>query len=208
MKIKAVLFDLDGTLLDTKEFVYQAYEHTLSSHGFEIYKREELAQLIGGDIFKIYTEIAPAGNPQVLATTHFNFQAKRMDLIKSYPYIFEVVNKIKKLGIKVGVVTSRRTNTKQTLEAGNLGGLFDVIITADQVSHHKPNPEGLHLALKKLKVKYSETLFVGDAAVDVEMGKKAKVKTVGVTWGFGGKNIKKSKPDYIIDDIKELLTFL
>lgn len=64
------------------------------------------------------------------------------------------------------------------------------------------------MALKALKVKPSQALIVGDASVDIQMGKEAGVKTVGVTWGFGGKNIKKGKADYVIDKIEELLKLL
>lgn len=209
MKIKAVLFDLDGTLLDTREFVYQAYEHSLSFHRLEVIKREELAPLIGQRIEVIYQRIAPTGDIKLLIESHFGFQAKNFHLVKSFPNILEVVTKLKKLDIKVGIVTTRLKNTPQTLKTGGLEPkLFDVIITGDKVTKPKPDPQGLFLALKKLKVKPSEALMVGDGAADIQMGKNAKVKTVGVTWGFAGKNIKKSKPDYIIDNIREFLAFL
>lgn len=209
MNKKAVLFDLDGTLLDTKEFVYSAYEHALSFHGLEVTKREVLAPLIGQRIEVIYQRIAPTHDTKLLIESHFAFQAKNFHLVKSFPNILEVVTKLKKLGIKVGIVTTRLKNTLQTLKTGGLEPkLFEVIITGDKVTNPKPDPQGLFLALKKLKVKPSEALMVGDGAADIEMGKNAKVKTIGVTWGFGGKNIKKSKPDYVIDDIKELLAFL
>lgn len=207
-KIKAVLFDLDGTLLDTAEFVFQAYEHTLKSHGFSLLKRKQLASYIGREISAIYKEIAPGGEIKALINAHDSFQSKKMHLIKSFPNVYELVIKLKKIGIKLGVVTSRLRNTKETLEAGNLGGLFDVIISAEDVVHHKPHPETVLLALKRLKVKPSEALLIGDAKPDIQMGKNAKVKTVGVTYGFGGKDIKKSKPDYVIDKIDQVLEIL
>ena len=209
MKVKAVIFDLDGTLLDTKEFVFQAYEHSLSLHRLEATKREIMAPLIGQRIEAIYQIIAPTGDNKLLIESHFAFQAKNFHLVKSFPNILEVIIKLKKLGIKIGIVTTRLQNTKQTLKIGGLEPkLFDVIITGDEVIKAKPDPEGIFLALKKLKVKPAEALMVGDGAADIEMAKNAKVKTVGVTWGFGGRNIKNSKPDYLIDKIEELLTLL
>lgn len=207
--MKAVLFDLDGTLIDTTEFIFQAYEHSLSTHGFEVIKREKLSPHIGRGLHVIYSEIAPGGDVEALIKTHINFQDERMHLVKSFPDIAEVLKKIKALGIKIGIVTSRLKNTPGALERGGLDAkLFDVIITADDVKNLKPNPEGVLKALNKLKVKASEAILVGDAQVDIQMGKNAKVKTVGVTFGFGGKGIKKSKPDFVIDNIEELLSIL
>lgn len=206
--IKAILFDLDGTLVDTTEFIYQAYEYVLSLHGFEVIKRNRLAPYIGRSLQSIYQEIAPEGNVHLLMETHTNFQAKNFHLVKSFPSISEIIDKLKRLGFKLGIVTSRYKNAHQTLEAAGIQNTFDVIITADDVTRSKPDPQGIFLALKSLKLKPNQALFVGDAKADIEMGKNAEVKTVAVTYGFGGKDIKNSNPDYVIDDIGKLLEVL
>lgn len=205
--LKAILFDLDGTLLDTSEFIFQAYEHTLTTHGFETINREKLSPHIGRGLRVIYSMLAPSGDPRLLMETHDAFQSKNFHLVKSFPKALDVINKLKKMKLKVGIVTSRRKNTKTTMESGGLNPkIFDVIITAEEVENLKPNPEGVILALKRLKVKPEEALFIGDASVDMEMAKNAKVKTVGLTWGFGGKSIYKAKPNYVIDKIEDLLS--
>ncbi|MBI2039828.1 HAD-IA family hydrolase [Candidatus Microgenomates bacterium] len=206
---KAVLFDLDGTLVDTAEFIYQAYEYALSFHKLEVVKREALAPLIGHGLEVIYQTIAPKGDHKSLVDTHISFQEERFHLIKSFPSIISVIRKLKNLGFKIGVVTSRMKNTSKTLKASGMNeDLFDVIVTGDQVSNPKPHPEGVIIALKKLNIKPDNALMVGDATADIEMGKNAGVKTVGVTYGFGGKNIAKSNPDFVIDDLEELLKVL
>ncbi len=209
MKIKAILFDLDGTLVDTSEFIYQAYEHTLSLYKYKVIKRKLLAPHIGRGLSAIYKDLAPKGDNKSLMETHNSFQEKHFYLVKSFPDILGVIKKLRKTGLKIGIVTSRYKNTPKTLESAGLNpNLFDVIITADNVTNPKPDPEGIILALDKLKIKPEEAIFVGDATVDIEMGKNAKVKTVGVIYGFGGKGISKSNPDYVIDNIEQLLDIL
>lgn len=209
MNIKAILFDLDGTLIDTTEFIYQAYDFTLTSHGFEVAERKALSPLIGQSLHDIYQKIAPLGNPQILADTHVSFQSEHLHLVETFPSIAMLLNKLKKLGFRLGIVTSRYKNTLKTLKAANLEkDLFDVIVSGDDVDKVKPDPGGVILALKKLTVKPNQTLLVGDSTADIEMGKNAKVKTVGVTYGFGGKEIVESNPDFVIGDINQLLKVL
>ncbi len=208
LKVKAVLFDLDGTLVDTLEFVYQAYEFTLKTHKLKSVSRKVLGTLIGKEITAIYNMIAPGFDASTLIKTHNDFQNKKMDLIESYPEVEQVVKKIKKMGIKMGVVTSRLRNSKETLEVAGLGGLFEVIISAEDVTHHKPHPECVLLALKKLKVKATDAILVGDSSFDIQTGKNAKVKIVGVTYGFFGESIKESNPDFIIDKLEEILKII
>lgn len=206
MKIKAILFDLDGTLVDTSEFIYQAYEYTLSFHKFKVIKREHLAPHIGRGLSVIYREIAPGGDIEALMKTHNNFQSKNFHLVKSFPDILKVIEKLRKKGLRTGIVTSRHKNTPKTLQAAGIRKeLFDVIIAAENVTNLKPHPEGVLLALNKLNLKPEDVILVGDAKVDIEMGQNAKVKTVGVTYGFGGKEIAKSNPDFVIDRLEELL---
>lgn len=202
--IKAILFDLDGTLIDTREFIFQAYEHALKKHGLESVTREVLSPQIGGGLANIYQEIAPTGNIQNLVDSHVSFQNENFHLVQSFPNISSVLDSMKKLGYKIGIVTSRLKNTPQALIAAGVNNEFDVIVTADDVQKSKPDPEGIFLALEKLNIKPSEAIFVGDASVDIQMGKNAKVKTIGATYGFGGEAIKKSSPDYVASNFPEV----
>lgn len=208
-EVQAVLLDLDGTLIDSREFIYRAFEHTLSFHGFSVLDRVKMAPYIGRPILGIYQEIAPGCDVETLFDTHAGFQQQNMHLLKPFPDTAEVLGKLRQLGIKLGVVTSRLKNTSEVLTAVGLSGVFDVTITGNDITHQKPHPESITKALDVLGVTPTKAWVVGDADVDILAGKNAGVlKTVGVTYGFGGENIRDAKPDYVIDDIKELLDLM
>ena len=86
--------------------------------------------------------------------------------------------------------------------------LFEVIVTGEDVEHIKPAPDGVLLALKKLKIKDTQAILIGDGTHDIEMARNAGVKTVGVTYGFGGEGIRASNPDFVKDKIEQLLEVL
>lgn len=94
---------------------------------------------------------------------------------------------------------------EQTLRLADIFDLLDVIINADDVKNHKPHPEPIKKALRKLGALSESAVMVGDTDVDVLAGKNAGVVTIGVTYGFHGEKIRKSNPDFLIDDISEIL---
>lgn len=152
---------------------------------------------------------APSGNPQALVNTHISFQSENLHLVETFPPVAKVLEKLKKIGFRLAIVTSRYKNTIKTLQAAKIKpDLFNVIVSGDDVDKIKPHPEGIILALKKLKVRPAQALLVGDSTADIEMGKNAKVKTAGVTYGFGGKAIKEANPDFIIDRLEDFLKVL
>lgn len=207
MKLKAILFDVDGTLLDTREFIFQASEHTLTKHGFKIPKREMMATFVGGSLKRFYEKVAPRGEFKLLRKTQGEFQLNNVHLVSLFPEVAETLKKLKRWGFKLGAITSRHKETLiEILEYSGIIKFFDVVISADDVKYTKPHPEPILKALKKLKVKPEDALVVGDAVYDIEAGKKAGVKTVAVTYGFGGKKVAEAKPDFVIDDINKLLS--
>lgn len=206
---KAVLLDLDGTLIDTAEFVHQAFEYTLAAHKFPVPDRSIMASYIGQPILAIYRGIAPGCDVEALFTTHADFQQQHLHLVKPFPATSEVLTELRRLGIKLGVVTSRLKNTLPVPEVAGLTGAVDTVVSGEHITNQKPHPESIIKALHSLKVVPSQAWMVGDATVDIEAGKRAEVaKTVGVTYGFGGEAIKNSGADYVIDDIKELLNLI
>ncbi|MCL6472542.1 MAG: HAD-IA family hydrolase [Firmicutes bacterium] len=203
---KAALFDVDGTILDTSEFIFQAYEHTLGKYALPPRSRAEIARLIGQPLEFCYQMLAPGANVDLLAATHRAFQAGHLHLAKPYPGANETLAKLKGAGIKVAAVTTRsRRTVVGTLEAAGLSVHIDYLVALEDVVNLKPDPEPVLKALHYLDAKPHESVMTGDTDVDVLAGKNAGTLTIGVTYGFHGTRIADSSPDYIIDSIEEII---
>ncbi len=206
---EAVLFDIDGTLLNTKEFIYQAFEYTFKSHSLPEIPRDELAKMIGKPLENIYKHFAPSHDMNSLCEIHRAFQIKNLHLSIPFPNTKNTLNAIKEAGMKIAAITSRSQRTSvHTLELAGIKDKIDVVISMEDGGKHKPDPESLLKALEQLGVKPEKAVMVGDTDVDILAGKNAKTKTIGVTYGFHGKRIVKSNPDYVIDDITKIIPII
>ncbi len=206
--ITLVIFDVDGTLLDTSEFIYQAYEHTLKEHGVPLQNRAVVGSIIGRKLEDCYAFLAPDTATDVLSATHRAFQDKNTTLVRPFEYCDEMLEALKKAGKKLAICTSRSRNIEESLAAGGIDpALFDYIVSAGMVQKAKPDPEGIMLAMQKLEVNPEYAVFVGDADVDMLAGRAAGVAiTVGVTHGFGTRQaLEAAEADHIIDAFEQLL---
>lgn len=202
---KAVLFDVDGVLLDTWDFVFQALRYTLSFHGYSKSMRE-IRKVMGQPLLDFYSSLVPEGPAEVLAQTHKSFQEEKFHLSKAFPKAKKVLETLKSKGVLLGAITNRtRDSLHRSLKNSQIFEYFDVILSAEDVKNPKPHPDHIRMALKKLKVNPNQVYMVGDTDVDILAGKNAKVKTIAVTFGFAGKDILKHNPDYVIDDLEEII---
>jgi pyrophosphatase PpaX len=107
MTFKGILFDIDGTLLNTTELIYQAFEHSLKAHGHKVLERNLMARSMGKSLEDCYLDFAPSGDILVLSQTHNQFQLKNPHLAKVFPDTIKTLKKLKALGIKVAGITNR-----------------------------------------------------------------------------------------------------
>ena len=206
MKLKAVLFDIDGTLLDTHEYIYQAFEYSLGKHHHVSLSRKVLQTIMGKPLEECYKILTRLENVSEFTHTHHGFQLKNSHLVKPFPNTISTLKNLKEKGMHIAAVTTRSGSTvKQTLEETKLIHYLNYIVTFEDVRMPKPDPEGIRKALAYFKIKPNEAIMVGDSDVDIIAGRNAGVATVGVSYGFHGKDIAKSDPDYVIDDIREII---
>lgn len=202
---KAVLLDIDGTLLDSWDFIFDAVKHTSAFHGYEYPSDENIKRVTGRPLLEFYQILYPKIDPKILAKTHTDFQDKVLKIGKPYPKTIQTLKEIKAKGYLVAAISNRaRESLLADLRETKLAEFFDLIVSAEDVKNPKPHKEHILVALSSLEVLPDDSYMVGDLEVDILAGKSAKVKTVGVTYGFAGSQIKKYKPDFIIDDIGEL----
>lgn len=207
-KFDAALFDIDGTLLDTSELIFQAFEYTLEKHKFPPKTRKEVGVLIGRHIREIYKELAPQGKFEDLVSTHTTFQAKNIHLFSHFTHTKRVLSKLKKVGVKTAAITNRFKTPIKSLELADLLHLVDLVVSGDDVEKVKPHPEAILKALAHFGTSKEKAVMIGDSPTDIEAGKNAKVATIGVIYGFHGERVAHSKPDFLVHDIADILPII
>jgi pyrophosphatase PpaX len=204
--IRAVLFDVDGTLLDTTEFIYGGFDHTLAAHGHPIAERVRYARVMGKPLEVCYAELAPGCDPVSLVETHRTWQAGNLHLSTPFPETLMVLRTLRDAGLRLAAITSRSRRTSvHTIEQAGLAAYLDLILSFEDVTAIKPDPAPLLLALERLGVPPAAALMVGDTDADILAGRAAGVRTVGVTYGFHGTDITAHAPDATIDTLADLL---
>lgn len=206
---KAILFDIDGTLLDSWDFIFDAVKHTSILHRYKYPSDGKIKKVAGRPLLEFYQILYPEADPEILARTHTDFQDKILKIGKPYPKARRTLKEIKTRGYLTAAVSNRnRESLLISLKDTKIAEFFDLIVSAEDVQNPKPHQEHILVALEHLKVLPGHSYMVGDLEVDILAGKNAGVKTIGVTYGFEGKNIKSHKPDFVIDDIEQLLDIL
>lgn len=202
---KTVLLDVDGTLLDTWYFIFDAVKYTANLHGYKYPPEETIKKAQGKSIIEFYQILYPDSDTELLVQTHIDYQKGIINIGKPFPGTIKTLKKIKAGGYSIAVISNRRRDSLLiSLKETKLAEFFDLIVAADDVKNPKPHKEHILTALKTLKAKAKHSYMVGDLEVDILAGKNARVKTVGVTYGYAGEEIKKYEPDFIINAIEEL----
>lgn len=207
MKINTLLFDLDGTLINTNDLIIESFLHTLHTYYPEKYVREDILPFIGPTLYDTFSTINPEKVEEMI-TVYRKFNHEQHDvLVTEYETVFETVKALKEQGFKLGIVTTKiRDTVNMGLKLTKLDQFFDVVVTLDDVENAKPDPEPVLKALEQLGSSPEEAIMVGDNHHDIEAGKNAGTKTAGVSWSVKGRDyISSYKPDYILEKMSDLL---
>ncbi|KEO81639.1 pyrophosphatase PpaX [Tumebacillus flagellatus] len=206
MTYSYVLYDLDGTLLDTNELIIRSFEHTLETHTPGQYTRADILPYMGEPLFQQMERFAP-GRSEELVKTYRRYNIGQHDaLVVGFPHVQDVLRELHERGIKQAIVTSKmRLTTEMGLKLCGLTEYLDAVVTSDDVEHHKPHPEALHKAMELLGADPASTLMVGDSPYDIGAGHAAGVATAGVKWSLRGEEgLRVHKPTYLVGDMLEL----
>jgi pyrophosphatase PpaX len=207
--LRAVLFDVDGTLLDTTEFIYGGFDHAIAAHGFPPRGRDEYAATMGKTLDHSYTLLAPGCDPVQLRETHRAWQLGNLHLAVPFPDAAPVLAALRDAGLRQAAITTRsRVTSVRTLELAGLAGYLDLILSFEDVREIKPHPEPLLTALARLDVPPAAALMVGDTDADILAGKAAGGAHAGVTYGFHGRAVAAAGPEYLVDSLTELLALV
>ncbi len=208
--ITTLLFDLDGTLINTNELIIASFQHTLDQYYPQKYGRADIINFIGEPLETSFRKVDPERVDEMIQMYRTHNVAHHDELVLDYPNVMETIETLSKAGFRLGIVTTKRWDTvSMGLELMGLKPFFESVITIDDVERPKPDPQPVEMALKELGVEANEAVMIGDSPSDIEAGRRAGTKTVGVAWTIKGPEIiQAANPDYVIEDMKELLGIL
>lgn len=209
-KDTAMLFDFDGTLMDTEAAIVESFRELFRRyhHESEFTKQNEV-EVLGPSLTDLMTRFFPDGDIEALQQEYRVYQNEHLsETVKYMPGCLELVSWLKDNDYKVGIVSTRRHESlDRILNLMNLSNTFDIVIGDDDVSVGKPNPEGILKACRELNC--SKSMYVGDSITDVQAGKAAGSTTVAFVSNIHKKEaLLKELPDYLTDDLGEIITIV
>lgn len=206
MKTRAVLFDLDGTLINSIPLIRLTFENVFEDMKIP-WAGGEVLNTIGLPLVKVALHYAP-GRAQEFLRRYSEFQKTRHDkLIKLFPGTLEMLGMVKAMGCLTGVVTSkRRAPALEGMAITGIDKFIEVAVTVEDVVNPKPSPEPVFKALELVGARPGEAYYVGDSWYDVQAGKQSGVTTLAVTWGMATREqLTEYQPDGIVDSWEELM---
>ena len=211
---KAVLFDFDGTLLDSIDVIADSWRYTVKHFTGRGITDEEIYLTMGEMLIDSMRWLMPEIDPEEALEFYRKYQREIfLDEIKLFDGTEEVLWALKEKGYKNAIVTSRlEGSTNKAINKFGLEDLFDAVLTANDTKIFKPNPEPIYMVLNMLDCKPDEAIFIGDTVHDIDAGKAAGVYTVLVDWALqlppGEKRDNATQADIVIKKLTDILTLL
>jgi pyrophosphatase PpaX len=210
-KINTILFDLDGTLVDSNEIIIQSFKQTFKYYQPEInYSREQIIEMIGPPLketFKIVSEDPKVINEMIDYYRDF-YQKHEFDYIKIYKNVIETLAELSKLKINLGIVTTKfKESAMPSIIKFGIDKHIKNYSFLGSVPEHKPNPKPVFYVLNQFD-NVDKALMIGDNPSDIYAGKNANILTCGIEWTLVKEKLKASNPDFWIKDYTELLDII
>lgn len=210
----AVIFDLDGTLLNTLGDLRAATNHALEVRGLPPHSMEEIRQFIGNGIRLLICRAMPEGTPEAeidAALDDFKayYAAHIHDRTVPYDGIPQLLTALRKRGIQVAVLSNKIDSASQQLIEYFFPGKIDVVFGEHVGVPRKPDPTSCRMVMQQLGVQPEQVLYVGDSGTDMQTAKNAGLYAVGVTWGFRSKEVLlKYGADVLVHRPEQILQIL
>ena len=204
--MRAVIFDFDGTLANTLPICFVAFQNVFKKFDNKDLTTKEIKNMFGpSETGIIRNNLSNPNKEEAIKYYYEKYYEHHESLVDINPEIRELLKSLKELEIKIGIFTGKAKRSLDiSLKALDMDGLFDVIITGDDVINPKPDSEGLLKALTMLEINNSDAIYIGDSDADVIAGVQANVFTIGVQWLPEYQTSTFSvQPNLIIKSVKE-----
>ena len=214
MKYKAIIFDLDGTLLDTLTDLAEGTNYALRVNGFPERTIDEIRRFVGNGARKLIERAVPDGQVEaalerVRQDFDVYYKVHCKDHTGPYPGIMEMLQELVRKGYMLGVVSNKPDFAVQELIPEYFPGIFATISGERQGVSKKPAPDLIWEAMKNLQADSSEAIYVGDSEVDLEAAANAGIPCISVAWGFKGRKfLEEHQAGVIIEEPLDILKYL
>ncbi|MCH9643884.1 MAG: HAD family hydrolase [Gammaproteobacteria bacterium] len=213
-----IVFDLDGTLIDTPEGIVRTFLAVFKNRGRTDIKPEAIRQTIGRPLEEAFASLldVSSSDPEVAAAVK-EYRKIFDDIVLPnakelvFPDVVQGLNELKEAGARLAVATHRHSaSTEALLKATGIFDHFEKVVCANQVTHKKPHPEMGNVIMQALGVTAEECIMVGDTTYDILMGKNAGMScTIAVTYGVDTVDtLKTAEPDYMAGDFNDVMSHL
>jgi pyrophosphatase PpaX len=211
MRFPTVLFDLDGTVVDSGAIILASMRHATQEVLGRDYSDEELMQAVGGPGLEAQMSALAPDQVDRLVDVYRAHNEPLHDDLEACAGMEDVLGRLRDEGRRLGIVTAKRRSTVELAFARvPIGHLFETVVGGDETERHKPDPEPLLLCAERLGADPATTAYVGDSPFDVRAAKAAGMFAVAVTWGriHDRARLEAERPDAIVDTSEELLGVL
>lgn len=209
--MKAIIFDLDGTLLDTLEDLCLSVNAALRAYGLPEKTREHVRQSVGNGVRNLMRRSVPEGesNPHFedcFRTFQKHYAEHLNDHTGPYEGIMELLQKLSEQGYPMAIVSNKSDYAVKELNRNVFGSLIPVAIGESEGVRRKPEPDTVYEAIRELGVSKADCIYVGDSEVDLQTAKNAEIPCISVSWGFRDREILEDLgAEKIVDTTSELL---
>jgi pyrophosphatase PpaX len=211
MRFPVVLFDLDGTVVDSGSIILASMRHATREVLGRDFGDAELMQAVGGPGLEAQREVYAPERVDELVQVYRAHNEPLHDELEACAGMEDVLLRLHEQGHRLGIVTAKRRSTVELAFARvPIAHLFETVVGGDETQKHKPNPEPLLLAAERMNARPAETAYVGDSPFDIRAAKAAGMHAIAVTWGriHDRERLEREEPDAIVDTAEELLEHL
>ncbi len=210
LKYEYLLFDFDGTLIDTNELIIKTIRETSKQFLTRDVTEEVLNSILGKPLEEQMKCLCPDSYKEMVLLYKTLYKSYHDEMIKEFPGIGKMLCELKKVGCKISIVSAKgRGGIENGLKHFNLQNYIDVIVSAYDIINNKPHPEPALKAINAMGCSVENALMIGDSPYDILCGKNAGIKTVLVDWTIFPKDeLLKLQPDYCIKNPQELLEII
>jgi pyrophosphatase PpaX len=210
MKIDTLLLDLDGTLVDSNELILETFRRTLKKYvPARKFSPADLLVMMGPPLYETFGKMTEDETlvTRMIATYREIYPTIEFDYVTIYPGVLDTLQQFHALGYHIAIITTKfQESASPSLRHFGIGRYIDFVIGLDDITHPKPDPEPLNMAMDRFKSR--NALMIGDNGSDILAGKNAGILTCGVGWSYKSAEIKALQPDFWIDRFADLIPLI